>query len=130
MTGKLQQIYKAFGGKVNGTKRMQLLVCETLSKMPDKIINLITSDCWFLASTDDAWAFTFHGDDAKGEHLIFLSDDLLSQPAVQIRWTIAHEIGHILLGHKNDIGIGQTKAEINRQEKEADGFARQFMPKP
>jgi hypothetical protein len=130
MTKNLQKIYKAFGGKINGTKRTQQVICETLALMPQQMIDHITSDCWFLSSTDDAWAFTFHGDDVVGKHMIFLSDDLLSQSPSQIRWTIAHEIGHIILNHKNDIGIGQTKSEIDRQEKEADEFALQFVPKP
>ncbi len=130
MTSTLRKIYKAFGGKLYGNKRMQLLVCETLLQMPKEIIKHITSDCWFLSSTRDAWAFTFHGDDVKGKHIIVLSDDLLSQSAKQIRWTVAHEIGHIVLKHKNDIGIGQTKRDIARQEKEADEFAKQFVPQP
>ena len=76
---------------------------------------------------DDAWAFTFTGNDLKHKHLIFLSDDLLSQNVGQIRYSIAHEIGHVVLGHRNSILAGQTKEEIRKQEKEADAFVNQFL---
>jgi Zn-dependent peptidase ImmA (M78 family) len=42
-------------------------------------------------------------------------------------WTIAHEIGHILLELKNGIGKGQLKSEIRKQEREADEFARRVL---
>ncbi len=45
----------------------------------------------------------------------------------QIRYTIAHEIGHVLLGHRNSIIEKQSKAEISNQEREADEFARKYI---
>jgi Zn-dependent protease with chaperone function len=127
MRQELREIYYAFGGKLVGTKRMKLYVCETLSLMPPKIIAKITRNCWFMSTIDDAWAFTFTGDDLKGQHLIFLSDELLYQDPAQIRYSIAHEIGHVILKHRNSVLERQTKQEIRQQEKEADAFARQFI---
>jgi len=76
---------------------------------------------------EDAWAFTFTGNDLKEKHLIFLSDDLLSQDTGQIQYSIAHEIGHVMLRHRNSVLERQTKQEVRRQEKEADNFAKQFI---
>ncbi len=122
-----REIYFTFKGKLVGTKRMQKYVCETLSFMPRDIIKKVTSNCWFMSSMDDAWAFTFTGNDLKDQHLIFLSDDLLRQSPTQIRYSIAHEIGHVILGHRNSVLERQTKREINKQEGAADLFAKQFV---
>lgn len=106
---------------------MKRYVCETLSKMPFEVIDYITTNCWFLASMEDAFAFTFTGNDLADKHLIFLSDELLSQPENQIRYTIVHEIGHVILGHRNSVFVNQSKGEIKNQEKEADKFARRYI---
>jgi len=45
----------------------------------------------------------------------------------QIKYSIAHEIGHVVLNHRNSVLIAQTKAEIKKQEKEADEFARKYI---
>jgi Zn-dependent protease with chaperone function len=104
-------------------------VVKTVSLMTPMIIGYVTKNCWFLASLDDAWAFTFTGNDLRGKHLIFLSDDLLHQHESQIRYSIAHEIGHVILGHRNSVFIKQSRQEITKQEKEADEFAKQFTEK-
>ena len=126
MNKELRQIYDAFEGKLVGNKKMKIHVCEVLSKMPPEIIEFVTKNCWFLASMEDAWAFTFTGNDLLEQHLIFLSDDLLKEDSSQIRHTIAHEIGHVILGHRNSTLIKQTPVEIKNQEKEADEFAERF----
>lgn len=79
MRTDLQTTYQAFKGKLVGSYRMKKYVCETVNLMPKKIIALVTKNCWFLSSMDDAWAFTFTGNDLKGQHLIFLSDDLINE---------------------------------------------------
>jgi len=94
--------------------------------MDKKVISFITKKCWFFASMEDAWAFTFTGNDLKNQHLIFLSDELLEESPEQIRYTIAHEIGHVILGHRNSVLEMQTKKEIRKQEREADRFAKSF----
>lgn len=106
---------------------MKINVCKTLAKMPDEIINYITKNCWLFASMEDAWAFTFTGNDLKNKHLILLSDELLFQDENQIQYTIAHEIGHVILGHRNSVLKKQTKEEIKNQEKEADFFAKKYL---
>jgi Zn-dependent protease with chaperone function len=127
MQKNTRRIYIAFQGKLVGTAFMKRVVCETLTRMPEEIIAYITKNCWFFASMEDAWAFTFTGNDLKNQHLIFLSDDLLSQHPRQIEFSIAHEIGHVILGHRNSTLERQTKQEIKQQEKEADKFAEQFI---
>jgi hypothetical protein len=122
-----QKIYRLFGGKLFGTKTMKGYVCRTLAKFPSDVISHITSDCWFLGSTIDAWAYTFRGDEVAGKHLIILSDSLWDQPQEDIMYTIAHEIGHVVLGHRNAILEPQTKIQTASQEKEARKFALKYI---
>ena len=75
---------------------------------------------------EDTWAFAFTGNDLKDMHMVFLSDDLLMQNEAQIHHTIAHEIGHIVLNHRNAIHMKQSTKEIEQQEREADAFAEKF----
>jgi hypothetical protein len=127
MDEKLKIIYRAFDGKLVGSQQMKMHVCETLAKMPQDIIETVTKTCWFMSSMTDAWAFTFTGNDLKDQHLIFLSEDLLDQDISQIQWTIAHEIGHVILNHRNSTVVRQSKEEIAKQEAAADNFARTHL---
>jgi len=111
-------------GKLVGSRVMKRYVCEVVSQMPWEIINYITKNCWFLSSMEDAWAFTFTGNDLKNQHLIFLSDELLSEQPNQVYYSIAHEIGHVVLNHRNSVLEKQSKEEVKKQEKEADDFAK------
>jgi len=122
-----KEIYKLFGGKLHGHKVMKDYVCKTLAKFPVDVIDHVTTDCWFLGSTSDAWAYTFHGDEVTGKHLIILSDSLWDQPEADIIYTIAHEIGHVVLGHRNAILEPQTKREIAKQERDAREFALKYL---
>lgn len=76
---------------------------------------------------DDAWAYTFTGNDLKNQHLIFLSDDLLRETPEQIMHSIAHEIGHVVLKHRNSTTTSQSKQEIKKQEKEAEAFVSKLF---
>src|SRR3989344_318807 len=96
MKDDVRNIYRLFNGKLVGSQDMKLKVCEVLALMPREIVNYITSNCWFMASLPDAYAFTFTGNDLWDQHLIFLSDELLDQEKESIYYTIAHEIGHVI----------------------------------
>ncbi len=122
------KIRREFGHKLIGSSRMEREVCQTLIIFPDKIIDFITKNCWFVGSFEDGWAFALRGDELKrNEFLIYLSDQLFAQKKQDIRYTIAHEIGHVDLRHKNSIGKIQTKREIRRQEKQARDFALKHL---
>jgi Zn-dependent protease with chaperone function len=121
------EIKYAFGGRLVGSLSTKSLVINTLFKFPPEIIDYVTKNCWILSSHPEAWAYTFTGDDLKGKHLIFLSDELLNEGQSQIQFTLAHEIGHVILGHKNSINFRQTKEEVNKQEFEADQFANKYL---
>lgn len=122
------KIKNRFGHKLQGNKFMQSIVIKTLQFFPEEIINFITANVWFVGSFEDGWAFTLKGDELKkDEYLVFLSDELLQENERQIIWTIAHEIGHVILGHKNSIGKLQTKSEIKKQEKDANKFAEKYL---
>lgn len=124
---QLEQIQKAFGHKLVGRKSMQKLVCEVMLIFPEDIVKLVTKNCWFVSSFDDTFGFVLRGDELDGEHLIFLSDDLFNEPKQQQYYTIVHEIGHVVLGHKNAILESQTKLETQKQEKEADEFTKFYL---
>ncbi len=127
MDWTIEEIRHAFNGRLMGKLLMRKAVCETLLSLPSEIIKYVSSSVWFISSPEDTWAFTFRGSDIKDQHLIILSDELLQQDASQIRYTILHEIGHVILGHKNSMGFEQTQREIKQQELEADGFANKYL---
>lgn len=123
------EIQKAFGGRLIGSKTLKYYVSKVLAQMPEKTTKLITRGCWILGSMTDAWAYSFRGDEISGKHLIVVSDELFRRPEEDIFYTIAHEIGHIILGHRNSILVDQSKSEVARQEREADKFARAYLTK-
>lgn len=127
MKSKIKVVFKEFDGKLIGKPLMKSYVCETILLLPLKYREYITKNCWFISSMSNAWAFAFTGNDLINKHLIFLSDELLHQDKKQIQYTIIHEIGHVILGHKNSVERIQTQSEIKIQEKEADAFALQFI---
>ncbi len=127
MDEELKHIYHQFEGKLVGKTLLKIQVCKVLNQMPKDIINFVTQNCWFLGSLEDAWAFTFTGNDLKDQHLIFLSDELFEQDQHQMQYSIAHEIGHVMLGHRNSVVVQQSPEEIQQQEREADAFAKQYI---
>lgn len=127
MNWTVKEIRKALGGKLIGNMHARHMVCTTIMLLPDELITQIVKKVWFISSPEDAWAFTFRGSDIQDRHLIFISDELLQQDESQIRFTIMHEIGHVVLNHRNSIGASQTQSEIRQQELAADRFANQYL---
>lgn len=130
MQSELKNIQKAFHGKLVGKAAMKHHVAEVLAEMSPDIISFVTKEVWFVTSFDDAWAFTFTGNDFENKYVIFLSDDLMHENVQQIRWTIAHEIGHVVLGHKNRFLEKFGREKTHEQERDADAFAEQFVTQP
>ena len=128
MSKSIEEILHSFSGRLIGKPLMKTLVCEAVELFPEKLQKYVTENVWFLSSPEDSWAFTFRGSDIKGQHLIVLSDELMSQDKPQIIYTIIHEIGHAVLGHQNSMGRLQTQSEIDKQEFEADEFAKKYLP--
>lgn len=127
MQKRAHEILHLFDGKLVGTMQLKHAVSQTMTFLPLEIIDYITTKCWFVGSLEDAWAFTFTGNDIKDQHLVFLSDELFHQPEEQIRYTILHEIGHVMLKHRNATLVKQSKQEIKRQEQEAHAFAKSYI---
>ncbi len=124
----IPEIQKAFGHKLIGNSSMKKVVAKTLQILPLDIIKFITRSTWIVGSFEDGWAFTLRGDELKkGEYLIFLTDELLAADEDQIMQTIMHEIGHVVLGHRNSIGKVQTKSDVRKQEQEADEFVEKYL---
>ncbi len=127
---KLLEIKQNFGYRLIGSKYMKSMVVNTVGILPHQIANIVSKNCWFISSFEDGYAFVIKGSEIKkGEYLIFLSDELLRESEDQIRYSIIHEIGHVVLGHRNGIGEPQTKDETRKQEKEADEFVKKYLIK-
>lgn len=124
MTIEEKLIFTSFNGKLVGSSLMKKWVCKTLAQTNGEIIDFVNKNCWFVSSMEDAWAFTFTGNDLADMHLIFLGEELFSESGKQIQYTIAHEIGHVMLGHRNSTIVRQSKDEVKNQERQADEFAK------
>lgn len=129
MEWTVEQVRWSFSGRLIGSSFMQKVICQTMLCLPPEIIKYATSSVWFISSSSDAWAFTLKGSDVEGQFIIFLPNELFRQRHNKIRYTILHEIGHIILGHNNSMGYKQSLQEINRQEKAADKFAKKYLVK-
>lgn len=127
MKWTITNIRRTLGGKLIGDLKMRQNVCQTILLLPNDTIDYVCRRVWFVSSPEDAWAITFKGSELTNRHLIFLSDELFEERDAQIRYTILHEIGHVMLNHRNSIGVEQTQSEIKRQEIEADQFAKKFL---
>lgn len=125
----IDEIRKAFGGRLVGNDYMQQMVCLAVSKLHKDLVEHVTKHVWFFSSDEDALGFAFDGNDLKDKHMIFLADVLFREDQSQVLYTILHEIGHVELKHKNSIGVKQTKEEIDKQEKEADQFVDKYLDK-
>ena len=80
MDRNIEAINRKFDGKLVGNARMQRLVCETLLYFPQKSVNFITKNVWFVSSFEDSWGFALRGDElVKGKFLVFLGDELFEQ---------------------------------------------------
>lgn len=122
-----QEIQNQMGGRLVGNDLMRKSVSRAISLLPDEIAQEVIENIWFFSSDYDSYGYAFNGNDLKDKHLIFLSDALFHESENQIMYTILHEIGHIVLKHKNSIQYQQSKAEIRKQESEADQFAKKYL---
>ena len=128
MNRNIETINKKFDRKLVGNAKMRRLVCETLLYFPRKTVDFITKNVWFVSSFEDSWGFVLRGDElVKGKFLVFLGDELFEQDSYAQHYTIAHEIGHVVLGHRNSIIEKQSKAEVDSQEREAHQFALKYI---
>lgn len=121
------KVEESFSGRLIGSAKMRRSVVEATMKLPESMIESVVKNIWFISSPDDAWAMTFRAADLEGQDLIVLSDDLLNQSDEQIHHTIIHEIGHVMLGHRNSIGFMQSYKEVELQEEEANSFAKTLL---
>ena len=127
MEWDISSIRHALGDKLIGNAFVREQICKTILLLPSDLIERVCKTVWFVSSPEDAWAITFKGSELKDRHIIFLSDELFREPEQQRRYTILHEIGHVVLNHSNSIGITQTESEINMQEQEADLFVKKYL---
>lgn len=127
MNSKAEKIKTMFGKQLVGKASMKKAICETLAKFPPEITSQVTKNTLFVSSFEDAWGFVLRGDEIGDKHLVFFSEELFDQDSPQIHYTIAHEIGHVVLNHRNSFLEQQTKKEVAKQEKEADSFAKKYL---
>lgn len=106
---------------------MKDAVITALALLPKDLANTATKKIWFVSNFEDAWGFVLTGEELGGKHLIFLNNNLFDQSPAQIRYSILHEVGHVILGHRNAILKAQSKTETEKQEDDADKFARQIL---
>jgi Zn-dependent peptidase ImmA (M78 family) len=69
-------------------------------------------------------------------YIVFYNGELILRNPWRLNWTLAHEIGHIVLGHlernpnTSICGVGITLEEHELYEREADYFASMLLAHP
>jgi hypothetical protein len=129
MDKKFLEVREKFGTKIIGPGKMQNLICKVVCRLPQKTADFVTRNVWFVNSFPDTWGFVLRGDELDGKFLVFLSNELFRQPRKIQEYEVFHEIGHVVLNHRNSITVPQSKEKIARQEREADTFARRYLIK-
>lgn len=107
--------------------KTELMTYQEFSVSINKNINFI---CDHLAHNNDAFTLN-KGDKA----IIIYNDDTNLNTIERIRFSLAHEIGHIVLLHFSDNDSiltrgGLTSEKYKILEKEADTFARELLAPP
>lgn len=76
-----------------------------------------------LLNSDDAATW----ENENNQKIIFYNQDVNSK--YRIRFTLAHELGHIVLGHitENKVGITVSDDKYDAYEKEANYFAKRLL---
>ena len=75
-----------------------------------------------MFGSDDAFSFI----NRRGTPVIVYNDRISSQ--ARISWSIAHEIGHIMLGHFRDFDMSaMNAAQLRRLDSEADAFTANLL---
>lgn len=64
----------------------------------------------------------------ENKYIIYLDKDCLSDNEYRVNFTLAHEIGHIVLNHLVDFDVcSANDAEIDILDKEANAFAGELL---
>ncbi len=110
----------------------QCLLDVGINSMPVKVMKITdffqidvlkNSEVGFLSPSEYGCCMV----DENGQWTIVYED---SDPRGRIRFTIAHELGHILLGHEKALGFGNyRKSAVRKLENEiqADEFAARLL---
>ncbi len=120
------------------TRQTARLVQEKLPKLLPVDVLAVCEACGYIVRFHDEAldkneeAVTFYLRD-RDRYLIFLKKTSDRMASCRLRWTLAHELGHILLGHfeEYDLSFGGA-AKLGRQavwaiNREANRFAEELL---
>lgn len=117
---------------------------ENINWLPVRLLKIYQNREWLVATAKEGevifpnydWiSFYWYGIDAvtykkRGHYITIYNDNF---PPDRIRWTLAHEIGHIALGHLDDFEetkmfrSGLTDDSYSILEQEAHAFASELL---
>src|SRR3989338_11181625 len=123
----LVKILKDFNTRLVGDEETKKIICETLLVFPKEVIDFVVKNVWFVSAFDDAWSFTLDSEELCGRTIVFLSDDLLRHSKERVTYSVAHEIAHIMLGHKNPYNAKLPQTTEKKFETGADEFAKYYL---
>ena len=102
---------------------MRALILETLTKLPEEIVDWAQKKILFLETMDSSHAIS-KKDFEDYDGIVVLGDLKKLEKEKQI-FEMAHEMAHIKLGHRLNLG----REDSNKQEDEADALARKWLKK-
>jgi len=128
-TLSLDEVFDRCGGvHLEAHDRALYAIVTVFAKIPAEIVRALAEQCYIIVpSMQEKGSFTDRSV-IGNRHVIAFPEALFDLPVAEIERTILHEVAHFWLGHKPCLSsAGQTEADSDRQEKEADEQAARWL---
>ena len=96
---------------------------QNFPKAPEKLVELLKIEVRRSSLNCDGWCLQI------GERSVIRLNNNGSIPKTRQRFTLAHELGHLILGIPSLIGESmlETSTTISQEEKKVNEFASEFL---
>lgn len=124
----IEEVDYMFGGINHLSKEFRMILARAVSKIPQETSEWAAENLLFVSSTWTDYAFSLMKKDwAHKSGFVFLCENLKEEEKDTQLFSIAHEIAHHKLKHKNPIFGRLTIEETRNQEREANKMAEKWI---
>lgn len=130
MSGKfsLDDVEYIFGNLNIVSQDFRIILAQSLSRLPNSIVEWTTKNLFFISSTDNKHAsFLSKNLFSEKKGIIMLSEKLKNENEEEQALMIIQEVAHAYLDHKNPFLGDLTSNQVNAQEIEANELASLWL---